>query len=459
MGGESGEELTRRIAELERENRALRQLGAGASHGPAIATAEPASRKLRTWPWTLLAVVLIVVGGLLAPLGIVAAWAKVELTDTDRFVAALAPLAKDPAIQGFVADEAANAVDEHIDVRQMTSEIIDGVTALGTGPLATKALESMKGPAAVGIQNLMHGTIDKFVGSDAFADAWRESLRVSHRQFAGVMQNDPNSALQVGQDGSLGIELSPVISAVKNALVGQGIDFARQIPDVNRTIVVARSDALPKIQLAYGLAVAAGSWLPWVSLGFLAAGVLVARRKAVALMWAAVALALVMALTLTALAVGKVVFISSVSPSPVPAGVADPMFTAVVGLLQTLCVALLALALAVAVVTWFAGPFRTPRSLRGHFEAGVQRLRAVAERNGISTGRTGEWLHHQRLLLRIAVAVGASLAILLIRPLTAGVIMWTLVIAVGVVLLLELIQRPTAAASSAPDAEPRLPVA
>ena len=459
MPGVSNEELAKRIAELEEENRILKNKGGASPPGPLQATTEPTPRKPRSWPWTLLATVLIVIGALLAPMAIAASWAKIELTATDRFVAAYAPLADNPAVQAFVADEASKAIDQHIDVRKLTSDIIDGVTALGTGPLATKALESMKGPAAAGIQNLMHSTVANFVSSDAFAVVWREALRVSHSQFAGAMQNDPNAALQVGGDGSLGIELSPVIAAVKKALVAQGIDIANQVPEVNRTIVVAQSDAVPRIQLAYGLAVAAGTWLPWASLLFLAAGVLVARRKVVALIWAAIALALAMAITVAALAAGNIVFLASVSPSLLPGDVAGPVYATVVELLQTVSTAILVLAVAVAVVAWYAGPFRTPRRLRGFFGQGMKQVREAAQRHGISTGRTGEWLYRQRLLLRLVIAVAGALVILFVRPLTAGVVIWTLVAAVIAVVVLELLQRPAGDALPAADAETQVPVA
>ncbi|GAA4381019.1 hypothetical protein [Paeniglutamicibacter cryotolerans] len=80
----------------------------------------------------------------------------------------------------------------------------------------------------------------------------------------------------------------------------------------------------------------------------------------------------------------------------------------------------------------------------------------AAERHGITTGRTGQWLYSQRVLLRAVVVVVASLMILFVRPLTAGVIIWTLVLSVVAVVILELLQRPAAEAD--PDAADEKPV-
>lgn len=439
MARSTNADLLRRIEELESENATLR-----VQVLPVSAASERPVRvqHRRNWSWTLLATVLVVIGAVLAPVAVVASWAKIELTDTTRFVAAYAPLAKDPAVQAFITDEALDVINQQVDVPKLTSDVFDGIAELGTGPVATRALEALKGPAAQGIQSLMRTGVQGFVGSPAFADVWAEALRISHSQLVSALQSDPGSAISLGDDGSIGIQLAPIIEAVKQHLVAQGITFASQIPAVDRTITVAQSDAIPTVQLAYGLALAAGAWLPWVSLLFLAAGVLVARRRALALVWAAIGLAVAMAALLVGFGVGKIVLVSSISPSLVPANVARILFETVVQAMRDTGVSVLVLAVVVAVVAWYSGPFRIPRRLRGFFASGVRWIRESAEQHGVTTGATGVWLYRQRVLLRVVVAVGSAAIVLLVRPLTAGLVVWTLVVAAIVIALLELLQRP-----------------
>lgn len=64
----------------------------------------PPPRPRQRWR-SLVATLLIVIGCILAPLAGVAVWAKNQVTDTDRYVATVAPLASDPAIQNAVADK------------------------------------------------------------------------------------------------------------------------------------------------------------------------------------------------------------------------------------------------------------------------------------------------------------------------------------------------------------------
>ncbi|MFP3670464.1 hypothetical protein SB717_35845, partial [Priestia sp. SIMBA_032] len=89
---------------------------------------------------------------------------------------------------------------------------------------------------------------------------WQQALRTSHDQLVATMQNNPKAAVTVGADGSVGIQLAPIIERVKQLLVAQGLTFANQIPTVDRTITVAQNSSIPTLQLFYGLAVAAGAW-------------------------------------------------------------------------------------------------------------------------------------------------------------------------------------------------------
>lgn len=438
-------ELLDEIARLESENAALRGVlrPEDTLPVPPVAGAYKIARTHhRSWSWTLLATVLMVIGAVLAPVATVASWAKVQLTSTDSFVTTYSPLAKDPRVQVFVADKTMEVIQDNVDIPALTSEVFDGIIELGTGPGATSALQALKGPAAQGVVSLVRSSVGSFVESDAFAQVWQESLRLSHSQLIATLQNDPQAAIAIGSDGSVGIQLSPIIERVKAVLLERGLSFASQIPSVDRTITVAQNTSLPTLQLFYGLALAAGAWLPWIAILFLAAGVAVARRRALALVWAAVALALAMVVVVAGIAIGRLIFIGSVSPSLIPAGVARTVFDTVTTAMTGTGVAVLVLAIVVAIVTWCAGPFTVSRNLRGFGTAGATWVREAAERHGITTGRTGEWIYAQRALIRAAIAVISAAIVLFTRPLTTGLIAWTLLIAILAIVVVELVQRP-----------------
>lgn len=447
-------ELQSRLAALEEENAALR-----GGLPPTAADSPAAARRRRTWGRTLLAAVLITLGALLAPVAVVATWTHVQLTDTERFVNGFAPLADDPAVQAVVTTQVVAVIDEQIDLPALTSDVIDGIIDLGTGERATRALELLKGPAAEGVQSLVTTVVTRFVESDAFSDVWASALRVTHAQVTGALQNDPTTAVTLGNDGTIGIQLAPVIERVKEVLVDQGIGFASSIPAVDRTVVVATSDALPTVQLAYGLAVAAGLWLPWITIALLVAGALVAHRRSVATIVSALALGASMLILIAGFAVGRVFFDAAMRSGPITPDAGGVMFETLAGPMRDTAVAVLVLAIAVAVVTWFSGPFRTPRRLRAAAQAGAARLRTGMARHGVTTGRVGRWLHAQHTLVRVVIAAIGATVVLLVRPLTPALVVWTVVLAAVVVMILEIVEIPPEESSAEiDDADALVPV-
>ncbi|MCK2035649.1 hypothetical protein KZC51_05815 [Microbacterium sp. SSW1-49] len=444
------EELQQRLQALEAENATLRA---------ALPSDTPVERRSRrTWGRTLLATALITLGALLAPVAVVATWANVQLTDTERFVASYAPLADDPAIQSLITTQVIAVIDEQVDIPTLTSDVIDGIIDLGTGDRATRALELLKGPAAQGLQSLVASVVARFVESEAFANVWASALRVSHAQLTGALQNDPTVALDLGAEGTIGIQLAPIIDAVKDALVDRGVGFAAAIPTVDRTIVVATSDALPTVQLAYGLAVSAGVWLPWISLLLLAAGVIAAHRRWTAGITAALALAGSMVILLAGFAIGRLFFDAAMRSGPVSPDAGGVMFETFTGAMRDTAIAVLVLSLVVAVVVWFCGPFAVPTRLRAATNAGTARLRAGWERHGVTTGRVGRWLYAQRTLLRVVVAVIGAAVVLLVRPLTPSLVIWTLALATLGVLLFELAEQPPAEVDATAEEAGEVPV-
>jgi hypothetical protein len=223
---------------------------------------------------------------------------------------------------------------------------------------------------------------------------------------------------------------------------------------VDRIIPIAQSDQIPTIQAAYRMIVAVGSWLPWVALIFLAAGVLVARRRSVALICAALGLGLSMLLLVLGFTIGRGLLVTAVPPAVVPACITTLFYDTVTAAMKDTAVIGVVLALAIAVVAWFAGPFRAPRRLRSFYTDGLAGLRHNAEQHGVTTGRVGEWMYAQRRVLHVLIALTASAAIILLRPLSVADIVGTVAIAVLALVVVSLIERPERAAPAQPAGEP-----
>ncbi|MGD8169924.1 hypothetical protein ACEXOS_022145 [Herbiconiux sp. P16] len=439
-------ELAALVEQLQAENERLREDARLADTLPieTESSSEPAGRRRsgRRRGRTVASVVLVVIGLILAPVAVAANWTQSQLANTEAFVSTFAPLAKDPAVRAFVIDEVMTAVEEQVDFEKTTSDVFDAVDQLGLPPAASAALTALKKPAALGLQSLATTVVTNFVESPAFADIWEQALRVSHQQLVAAMTNDPAGALSISSSGELSVQLGPIIEAVKTAMINQGLSFADAIPTVDMNIVVAKSDSFGQLTLAYGLAVSLGMWLPWIAIAFLAAGVVAAKRRTVALFWTGLSLGVLMVLLGIALRIGNLITVASIAPQYVPIDAAGVIYDAVTSMVASTVVAVAVLAFTVMVISWAVGPYRPAPALRRAFGDAATKLRAVGDARGISTGAFGRVLGKQRVLIQVLIGVAAAAFILFLRPLSTGQIIWTAVIAVILLLLVELLQRP-----------------
>jgi hypothetical protein len=224
--------------------------------------------------------------------------------------------------------------------------------------------------------------------------------------------------------------------------VAQGVTIASRIPSINRTIPLVQSDYLPMVQVAYGVMVGLGVWLPWAVLALLVGGVALAHRRHRAVIWAAGGFAVTMLLLVAAVAAGRITLLATVPASVLPGSVSALLYDTATESVRSAALSAIALGLAVVLVGWLAGPFRGPQRLRGLYLESVARLRAYAEERGVSTGRFGGWLHRRRSLVLGLIALVAGAVIVVNRPVTVALIGWTAFWSVLAVVVVTLVERP-----------------
>ncbi|MGE9363862.1 hypothetical protein [Isoptericola nanjingensis] len=453
-GAGAPQDAAARLAALERENAELRARLAAGGQPVLVAAAPPAPREPRHRGRAAAAVVLVVLGALLAPVAVVAAWAERTLTDTDRYVATVGPIAADPAIQGAVAGRLTDVVMEQIDVQAILGTVVDGLEQRGVGPRATDALTQLEGPLTSGVESFVRRAADGVVTSDAFEDAWVQANRVAHQQLVATMRGEGGELLQIGQDGQLTIQLSGMIDLLKQRLVDRGLGVAARIPEVNATFTLLQTSQLVQVQNRYAQVVALGTWLPWISLGLLAAGVLVARHKSRTLVVAGLALAASMVVLAIGLAIGRGLYLDALKDVVLRLDAAEVLFDQVVSFLRVTLRTIGVLGLVVAIVAYLGGSSASARSLRAGAGRGFARLRDYGEGRGVSTGPVGDWLGRYRTLVRVTIIVIAALVLLLAGSPTPGLIIGTALVAGVLIALLELVARPPRPGDAADDGTP-----
>ncbi|WP_431792616.1 hypothetical protein [Microbacterium paraoxydans] len=422
------EDLRARLRALEQENEALRR------------------PRRRISARSIIAGIVLVVAVLLAPIAAMGTWARLQLVDADRFVATFAPLAEDPDVQDFVADQVTAAIDEQVDLDAVVGELFDGLRALDLPPRAAAALGLLEAPAASGLSSLIDGVVHEVVSSQQFADIWAETLRFTHERAVAILQDEPGTALDLSDDGVLSVDVGAVVERVKEALAERGAGVADLIPVIDRTIPVVQADALVLVRTVYQIAVTAGFWLPWVVLGLVVLGVLLAVNRPRALFWTSAGFAVVFLLLAAGMGIGRGFFVSAVSPSIMTASAAESLFDQLTALLGSTIVALALVGVLIALWAWLAGSSRGARTVRGVTESGFGALREAAEARGISTGRFGRAVDRYRGAILIAGMAIGVLMLLATRPVTFGAVLGVAIGVLVLTILVELLRRPAPAA-------------
>lgn len=199
-----------------------------------------------------LSAVLLVLLAVLVPLSALSAWVDLEIDDTDRYVAAVSPLASDPAVQNTVADLVTEEAMRQIDL----------------------------GPLQDTVREFLHETVRSFTTTEAFRNAWDAANRAAHKAVAAALDGDSGEAVT--------IDLAPVIDQVKQDLVRDGVPFADQIPVERTEITVLGPGQVDDLRDSFRLLRYGSIWPAVATLVFLVlvVGIATVRRGMRAGLWA-----------------------------------------------------------------------------------------------------------------------------------------------------------------------------
>ena len=118
----------------------------------------------------------------------------------------------------------------------------------------------------------MTGNVE-VVASPQFASLWERVVSASHVQLIATMQGDPDALVAIGTNGTISIQLGPVIESVKAALVERGINIAAGLPPIDKTIVVATAVlSVALVVIAHVRSWERFAWMPLVGFAFAMSG-------------------------------------------------------------------------------------------------------------------------------------------------------------------------------------------
>ena len=307
-GGPDQEEILRlraEVARLQRERDDARK-------------AQP--RPARSHPGLgrrIVAVVLVVLTAVLAFAAVPAMYLRSEILDTDRYVATVAPLASDPAIQAEITDKVTQQISDSVDFEAITRDALNELSK--TAPRVAAVITGLAPVIAEQTKNLIHSTVSKFVATPQFQDLWIQVNRVAHQGIVNLATGNTGGAVNIDQSGTVTISTKEIIARVKTALVQQGVGIAARIPDIDRQITLFQSPGTGPGHEAIRTLDATAPILAWLTVITAVGAIAVAPRgrKRSTTSGVGLAVAIAMALLALALVIGRTVLLNSIPPGSV----------------------------------------------------------------------------------------------------------------------------------------------
>ncbi|WP_425828179.1 hypothetical protein [Streptomyces fractus] len=350
---------------------------------------------------SFLAVVLIVIGCVLAPLGIVASWAADEVGDTDRYVDTVGPLASNPDIQKAVANRATNAIMQRIDLKTLLSEVPGD-----DRPLVQKSLGKLGDSLEGAVRSFVQDKAQGVVASDAFENIWKQTNRKAHSALDKALTGSGGGAVKLEGGDTVTLDLGPVVEQVKQRLVDSGLTVAGRIPEVHTDLTLVTNDNIGKVKTYMRLLQVMGNWLPVIALVLVAAGVLLSVRRRRSLVATALAVAVSCGLLGIGLRVFRVIYLDRL-PANVSQDAAAAVYDTMTHFLFTMVRMVVALGVVVALAAWLTGRGKRAGLVRGLWVSGIDGARLTADRAGFRSGPVGPFVRHHRKWIVWILLAGA----------------------------------------------------
>ncbi|MFW0786521.1 hypothetical protein AAFP35_18655 [Gordonia sp. CPCC 206044] len=390
-------------------------------------------------------VVLIVLTALLALLSVTTRFVRAEILDTDHYVATVAPLASDPAVQTQVTASITAAIDDRLDIEQVVTEALQTLTEVTPAdrPRVDQALVGLAPVIAGQAKSFVHNTVAEFVGSQQFKDLWSAANRQAHEAVVATVTGDTrHGAIKIDDNGTISIQLGPVIDQIKTRLGERGFGFADRIPSIDKQFVIFRSPELARAQGLVNALDKVATILPWLAILAAIGAVALAGHGRRLRTTTVVGVAVVVAMLLLALGIltGRFVYLNEMPPDVLSADAARSIFDTIVAPLRTALRAVAVLGLVIAAVGFFAGGSRSASFVR----SGVGRgFGAVDARRADRPPKDFErWGWQVRVPVRVAIIVLAALLLMFWSYPTAMVVVWTVVVAALLLVVFEFVIQP-----------------
>jgi hypothetical protein len=407
---------------------------ATAASTAVAAPATPAAKPSKGKRWQrVVSVVLLVVGFLLVPLSAVAIWSHNQLTNTDRYVETVSPLAENKDVQDTVATLVVDALFDQIDPAKRIEDALPERAGFLGEPIAN----AMRGYAT--------DVTERLLASDQFHELWDAANRRAHAQLVALLTDDPSKApgsVSI-KDGRVTLDLAKVVEQVKARLVDAGLSFLENVnvPPVSTTIAIINTEGLSEARTYVSIL----DTLAWVlpvlgALALIGSALVVPNRRRAALR-AALVLVAACAFTLVLLAIGRSLYLDAAASPKVSEATASAVFDILVRNLRYGVITLGVIGVIIAVVAYFVGPSAPAKAARRVASTGISGARGRVGELGYQPNAFEAFVGAHKRAIELAIGALAILALVAWDRPGVGAVLFIFVLALVLIALVEFSAR------------------
>lgn len=383
------------------------------------------SAKRRIGVRSIAAVIALILGLGLLPLGTVTYWGHRTVTDAERYIETMGPLAYSEEVQDSISVFLTDKIEEQVDPEALVNQVFAGLIE------EYPSLKALVPIVAGAIDSLIAQVVDRLVRSDQFKQLWDLANVAAQKSIMAILEGNDSGPVQL-QGDEVVLDISSLIDEVKAGLVERGFAAAANItvPETERQIVLLEAPQLAQIRTIYSFTSPVAAGLIWVAVLLLVLAAVLSRRRPRMVAWIGGGAAAGGLLLVIGLGIGQSVFVDTLANTPF-AKASQVFYDQLLKFLYNGAYSTIVIGLIVMVIGLYLCGARWAVELR----AGVNNL-ASDVAGTIPPGpitSSGSWVASNARWLRVGVAAIVVIIVVIGNDLSVARTIWAAVI--GLILL------------------------
>ena len=401
--------------------------------------AEPTPPQRRIGIRSIAAVLALILGLGLLPLGTVTYWGHRTVTDSGRYLETMQPLAYDEDVQDALSVFITEKIEDQIDPEALVNQIFAGL--IDDYP----SLRALVPIIAGAIDSLIAQVVDRLVRSDQFRELWDLANTAAQKSLMAILEGRDDGPVSL-QGDEVVLDIGVLVDQVKQGLVDRGFSAAANInvPQADRQIVLLEAPQLAQIRTIYSFTSPIAAGLVFIAVLLLVLAVVLARRRPRMVAWAGGGAAAGGLLLVVGLGIGESVFVNTLEGTPFEKA-SQVFYDQLLKFLYNGAYSLILLGVIVLVVGLYLCGARWAVELRASVNNLADDISGTIPAGPITS--SGAWVAANARWLRVGVAALFVVIVVIGNDLSIARTIWAAVISL---ILLGVIQVWAAAGRRAP---------